>query len=89
MLKVKRGRGMRRCFSEVSKSWHSLLVLVGEPAQGCSSPLIRARIKRSLWANSLTLHHGESPTTAHKTAWVIHKLRWMITKLSITIVPSK
>ena len=38
-------------------------VLVGAPAQGCSSPLIRVRIKCSLRADSLTLRHGESPTT--------------------------
>ena len=65
MLKVKRGKGTRRYFAEVSESRHSPLVLVGAPAQGCSSPLIRARIKCSLWADSFTLHHGESPTTTH------------------------
>ena len=65
MLKVKRGKGTRRCFPKVSESRHSPLVLVGAPAQGCSSPLIHARIKFSLWADSLTLHHGESPTTAY------------------------
>jgi hypothetical protein len=87
-LKVK-GQGTWRCFSEVSKSHHSLLVLVGAPAQGCSSLLIRARIKCSLRADSLTLRHGESPTTAHKMSWVVHKLRRMITKLSITTKPSR
>ena len=66
MLKVKRGEGTRRCFSEVLESRHSSLVLVGALAQGCSSPLIRIRIKCSLWANSSTLYHGESPTTAYK-----------------------
>ena len=61
MLQVKRGEGTRRCFVKVSKSRHSPLVLVGAPAQGCSSPLIHTRIKCSLWADSLTLRHGESP----------------------------
>ena len=89
MLKVKRGRGTRRCFPEVSENRHSPLVLVGAPAQGCSSPLIRARIKYSIRTDSSTLHRGESSTTAHKTTWVIHKLRRMITKLSITIEPSR
>jgi hypothetical protein len=89
MLKVKRRRGMRWCFFEVLESRHSPLVLVGAPTQGCSSPLIHARIKCSLWADSLTLRHGESLTTAHKTTWVIHKLRRMITKLSITTEPSR
>jgi hypothetical protein len=79
-----RGQGTRRCFPEVSESRHSLLVLVGAPAQGYSSPLIHARIKCFLWANSLTLCRGESLTTAHKMSWVIHKLRRMITKLPIT-----
>ena len=83
MLKVKR-EGTRRGFAEVSESRHSPLVLIGAPAQGCSSPLIRVRIKCSLRADSLTLHHGESPTTAHNLSWVIHKLRRMITKLPIT-----
>jgi hypothetical protein len=81
--------GTRRCFPEVSESRHSPLVLVGAPAQGCSSPLIRARIKCSLRADSLTLCRGESPTTAHKMSWVIHKLRRMITKLPITTKPSR
>ena len=65
------------------------LVLIGAPAQGCSSPLIHAKIKCSLWADSLTLHRGESPTTAHNLSWVIHKLRQMITKLPITTKPSR
>ena len=56
----------RRCFAEVSESRHSPLVLVGAPAQGSCSPLVRARTKCSLWADSSTLHHGESPKTAHK-----------------------
>jgi hypothetical protein len=81
--------GTRRYFSEVSESRHSPLVLVGAPAQGCSSPLIHARIKYSLRANSLTLCRGESLTTAHKMSWVIHKLRRMITKLPITTKPSR
>ena len=89
MLKVKRGKGTQRCFSEVSEIHHSPLVFVGAPAQGCSSPLIRARIKSSLWADSLTLRRDESPTTAHNMTWVIHKLRQMITKLPITIEPLK
>ena len=88
MLKVKRG-GTRWCFAEVSESHHSPLVLAGAPAQRCSSPLIHARIKCSLRVDSLTLHHGESPTTAHNLSWVIHKLRRMITKLPITIKPSR
>ena len=89
MLKVKREEGTRRCFAEVSESRHSPLVLVEAPAQGCSSPLIRARIKCSLWADSLTLRRGESPTTAHNVTWVIHTLRRMITKLSIITEPSR
>ena len=84
MLKVKRGEGTRRCFAEVSESRHSTLVLVGAPAQGCTSPLIHAKIKCSLRADSLTPRHGESPTTAHNMTWVIHKFHRMITKLSIT-----
>ena len=86
MFKEKR-RGTWRCFYEVSESRHSQLVLVRAPGQGCSSPSIRARIKCSLRADSLTLH-GESPTTAHNMTWVIHKLRRMITKLPITTEPS-
>ena len=89
MLKVKSGKGTQRCFPEVSESHHSPLVLVGAPAQGCSSPLIHARIKCFLWADSLTLHHVESPTTIDTMTWVIHKLRRMITKLPITTGPSK
>ena len=89
MLKVKRGKETRRCFPEVSESRHSPLVLVGATTQGCSSPLIRTRIKCSLRADSLTLHHGESPTTAHNLTWVIHKLRWMIAKLPITTESSR
>ena len=54
-------RGMRRCFADVSESRHSPLVLVGAPTQGCSSPLIRVRIKCSLWVDSSTLRRGESP----------------------------
>ena len=81
MLKVRREGGTRRYFTEVSESRHSPLVLVGAPMQGCSSPLIRARIKCSLRADSSTLRCGESPTTAHNLSWVIHKLRRMaITK---------
>ena len=89
MLKVKRGKGTRRCFPEVSESRHSLLVLVGAPAQGCSFPLIHARIKCSLRANSLTPHHGESSTTTHNMTWVIHKLCRRITKLPITTKSNK
>ena len=89
MLKVKRGKGTWRCFPKVSESRHSPLVLVGAPMQGCRSPLIRTRIKCSLRADSLTLRHGESPTTAHNMTWVIHKLRRMITKLPITTKPSR
>jgi hypothetical protein len=89
MLKVKRGRGTQRYFSEISESRHSPLVLVGAPAQGCSSPLIRVRIKCSLRADSSTLRRGESPTTAHTMAWVIHKLHWIITKLPIITEPSR
>ena len=80
MLKVNRERRTQRCFAEVLESRHSPLVLVGAPAQGCSSPLIRARIKCSLWVDSSTLRRGESPTTAHNLSWVIHKIRRMITK---------
>jgi hypothetical protein len=87
-LKVK-GQGIRQCFSEVSESHHSPLVLIGAPAQGCSSPLIRARIKCSLRADSSTLCRGELPTTAHKMIWVIYKLRRMITKLPITTKSSR
>jgi hypothetical protein len=83
------GLGIRRYFSKVSESRHSLLVLIGAPAQECSSPLIHARIKCSLRADSLTLRHGESPTTAPKMSWVIHKLRRMITKLPITTKSSR
>ena len=89
MLKVKRGEGTRRCFAEVSGSRHSPLVLVGAPMRGFSSPLIHARIKCSLRVDSSTLHHGESPKTAHNLTWVIHKLHQMITKLPITTEPSR
>ena len=74
---------------KVSESHYSPLVLVGAPAQGCSSPLFRARIKCSLQADSLTLCHGELPTTAHNLSWVIHKLRRMIIKLPITTESSR
>ena len=89
MLKVKRGKGTQRCFPEVSESRHSPLVLVGAPAQGCSSLLIHARIKCSLQADSLTFCHGESSTTVYNVTWVIHKLCRMITKLPITTEPSR
>ena len=56
----------RWCFAEVSESRHSPLVLVGAPAQGPCSPLVRARTKCSLRADSSTLRRGESPKTAHK-----------------------
>ena len=55
----------RRYFAEVSESHHSPLVLVGAPAQGSCSPLVRARTKCSLRADSSTLRNGESPKTAH------------------------
>ena len=75
MLNVNReGDETRRCFAEISESRHSPLVLVEAPAQGCSSPLIRARIKCSLLIDSSTLHRGESPKAAHNLSWVIHKL---------------
>ena len=77
-------RGTRQYFFEVSESRHSLLVLVGALAQGCSSPLIHVRIKCSLRVDYLTVRHGESPTTTHNMTWVIHKLRRMITKLPTT-----
>ena len=89
MLKVNREGGMRWCFAKVSESRHSPLILVGAPTQGWSSPLIRARIKCSLWVDSSTLYRGESPTTAHNLSWVIHKHRRMITKLPITTKPSR
>jgi hypothetical protein len=89
MHKVKRGRGTWRCVFDVLESHHSPVVLVGAPTQGCSSTLIRARIKCSLRTDSLTLRRGESPTTAHIMTWVIYKLRQMITKLSITTKPSR
>ena len=74
MLKVNKEEGTRRYFAEVSESRHSPLVLVGALAQGCSSPLIRARIKCSLRVDSSILRRGESPTTSHNLSWVIHKL---------------
>jgi hypothetical protein len=83
-----KGLGTQRCFPEVSESRHSPLVLLGAHVQGCSFPLIHVRIKCSLRADSLTLRHGESPTSAHKMSWVIHKRR-MITKLPITTKPSR
>ena len=89
MLKVNRERGTRRCFAEVSESRHSPLVLVGAPTQGCSSPLIHARIKCSLWVDSSTLHRGKSPKTAHNLSWVTQKLHRVITKLPITTKPSR
>jgi hypothetical protein len=89
LLKVNRERGTRRCFAEVSESRHSLLVLVGAPAQGCSSSLIRASIKCSLRVDSLTLRRSESPKTTHNLSWVTHKLRRVITKLPITTKPSR
>ena len=89
MLKVKREGGTRWCFAKVLESHHSPLVLIGTPMQGCSSRLIRVRIKCSLRADSSTLHRSESPTTAHNLSWVIHKLHRMITKLPITTKPSR
>ena len=80
---------MRRCFAEVSESRRSPLVLVGAPVQGCSSPLIRARIKCSLRVDSSILRRGESPKAAHNLSWVTHKLRRVITKLPITTKPSR
>ena len=61
-------------FFEVLESRHSPLVLVGAPAQACSPPLIRARIKCSLRVDSLTLYHGESAKAAHNLSRVTHKL---------------
>ena len=93
MLKVKRGKGMQRCFPEVSKSRHSPLVLIGPPVQGYSSPLIRVWIKCSLRADSSIICRGELSKTAHTMSWVmswvIHKLHQIITKLSITTKPSR
>ena len=89
MLKVKREGGTRRYFAEVSESRHSPLVLVGALTQGCSSPLIRARIKCSLRVDSSTLRRGESPKAAHNLSWVTHKLRRVNTKLPITTKPSR
>ena len=68
MLESKGGgqENARRCFDEVLESRHSPLVLVGAPAQGSCFPLVHARIKCSLWADSSTLRHGESPKTTHK-----------------------
>ena len=82
-------RGTRRCFAKVLESHHSPLVLVGAPAQGCSSPLIRARIKCSLRVDSSTLRRGKSPKAAHNLSWVTHKLRRVITKLPTTTKPSR
>ena len=68
MLEYKRmrARRMRWCFAKVSESRHSPLALIGAPAQGPCSPLVHARTKCSLRADSSTLHHGESPKTTHK-----------------------
>ena len=52
----------RRCFAEVSNSRHSPLVLVGAPMQGSCSPLVCARTKCSLRADSSTLYRGECNT---------------------------
>ena len=73
MLKVNGERGTRRCFAEVSESRHSPLV-VGAPTQGCSSPLIHARIKCSLWVDSSTLYRGESPNSNQHLELVILNL---------------
>ena len=89
MLKVNREVGTRRCFAVVSESRHSPLVLVGAPAQGCSSPLIHVRIKCSLRVDSSTLCRGESPTTAHNLSWVIHKLSGWSPSSPITTKPSR
>ena len=89
MLKVKRGEETRRGFAEVSESRHSPLVLVGAPAQGCSSPLIRERIKCSLRVDSSTLRRGESPTTAHNLELGHPQALRMITELPITTKPSR
>ena len=89
MFKVKRGKGTRQYFPEVSESHHSPLVLIGAPAQGCCSPLIHARIKCSLRVDSLTLRHGESSTTAHNLSWVIHKLSRWSPSSPITTKPSR
>jgi len=65
-IKLVRARRTQWCFTEVSKSRHTPLVLVGAPTQGPCSPMVHARTKCSLWADSLTLRRGESPTTTHK-----------------------
>ena len=77
MLESK-GRGQesaRWCFTDVSESCHSPLVLVGAPAQGYCSPLVRARTKCSLRADSSTLRRSESPKTAHKLDTSSQELR--------------
>ena len=89
MHKVNREGGTWQCFAEVSESCHSPLVLVGAHVQGCSSPLIRARIKCSLRVDSLTLRRGESPTTAHNLGSGHPQALWIITELPITTKPSR
>jgi len=84
-----RGRGTPRCFTEVSESHHSPRVLVGAPTQGSCSPLDRARTKCSLWADSSTLHHGESLTTAHKLDTSHPQGHWVIFVPPITTEPSR
>ena len=84
-----RERGTPRCFAEVLESCHSPLVLVGAPAQGSCSPLIRTRIKCSLRDNSLTLCRGESPTTAHKLDMSHPQEHQVIFMPPITTEPSR
>jgi len=79
----------RQCFAEVSENRHSPLVLVGAPAQGSCSPLVRARTKCSLRADSLTLHRGESPTTAHKLDTSHPQELWAVFVPPITTEPSR
>ena len=61
-------------FSDVSKSWHSPLVLIGVPVQGYCSPLIHTRIKCSLAdIHSPTLdqwipNRAQSSRASHKTS---------------------
>ena len=89
MLKIKREKGTRRCFLEVSKSHHSPLILVGAPAQGCSSPLIRARIKCSLRVGFFdTPSRQITQSRSQLESGHPQSLR-MITELPITTKPSR
>jgi len=79
----------RRCFVEVSESRHSPLVLVGAPAQGCCYPLVHARTKCSLRADSSTLRRCESPKTAHKLDTSQLQELWAVFVPPITTEPSR